>query len=152
MEVGTDLSLRILVLSQFGFREILAQCKTSRAQRAKRHDGVGSRGPLKGPGGVLWETPLGGRGGGAPGISWVLAFYEAQKRVSPALFLYTSCGEKCYTCTTVWNKNLKQVQLKDKKFNKDNITKCNLSLLYSEQWDISIFLHPIPHSFFFSFL
>ena len=49
---------------------------------------------------------------------------------------------------------LKASSTKRQRTNLHNITECNLSLPYSEQWDISIFLHPIPHSFsfFFSYL
>ena len=103
----TVFPLRILVLSQFGyFREILAQCKKTieRSERSERSVitawGPGAR--LRALVGSRDKAPGGGRGGGVPGSSWVLAFYEAQKRLSPALFSYNGHGRKCYK--TLWNK------------------------------------------------
>ena len=103
--------LRILVLSQFAILEkFWCNVKTNRAQRAKRHDGVGSKGPLKGPGGVQGAEPP-----EAPGFS---RFMRPKNGSHQALFLYNSYGEKCYKA--VWYKNSKQVQLKDNKFAQHN--------------------------------
>ena len=56
--------------------------------RAERLNGVGSRGPLKGPGGVQGQSPGGGPGGRAPGSSWVFRVSETPKRLSSHSFSF----------------------------------------------------------------
>ena len=68
-----DLLLRGLNQNCFG---------RSRAKRAERLNGVGSRARSRAPGGFQGQRPGGGPRGRSPGSSWVFRVFKTQKRIS----------------------------------------------------------------------